>query len=89
MYRALMGRISTASAWLRNVKTTNSLRFLRVVPSHETAARPGDSPYRAEPPGAAEHALDLGDRNPMFLALLVVAAVPIEAIKLHVPSRGL
>jgi hypothetical protein len=32
MYRALMGRISTPSPWLRNVKTTNILRLSKVVP---------------------------------------------------------
>jgi hypothetical protein len=36
----------------------------------------------------AEHALDLSDRNPMFLALLAVAAIPIEAIKLDVTLSG-
>src|SRR6266849_7837421 len=36
----------------------------------------------------AEDAFDRGDRQPVFLALLAVAAVPIEAIELHAAPLG-
>src|SRR6266446_974779 len=33
--------------------------------------------------GLAEHIFDLGDRQPMLLALVAVTPVPVEAIKFH------
>jgi hypothetical protein len=55
--------------------------------SRETFACPEILFIRQYHHWATEHAFNLGDRNPVFLALLTVAAIPIEARKFHDKAR--